>query len=77
MRSSRRDVFGWGYPAGAEHDPSAPWNQPDLPDECPKCGKPNRDDDDRELHDGVFCSKECEDSWDELSYSPSGARRRR
>ena len=23
------NVFGWGYPAGAEHDPSAPWNQHD------------------------------------------------
>lgn len=23
------DVFGWAYPAGAEHDPSAPWNQHD------------------------------------------------
>lgn len=21
--------FGYNYPAGAEHDPSAPWNQPD------------------------------------------------
>ena len=21
--------FGWDYPAGAEHDPSAPWNQRD------------------------------------------------
>ena len=23
-------VFGWDYPAGAEHDPNAPWNQPDY-----------------------------------------------
>lgn len=41
--------FGWSYPAGAENDPSAPWNQRDLPDvdledptvgeheECPVC----------------------------------------
>lgn len=44
--------FGWNYPAGAENDPNAPWNQPDprcevcgeyednceCP-ECPKCGE--------------------------------------
>lgn len=41
--------FGWDYPAGAEFDPKAPWNQRDLPDvdledpavgedeECPVC----------------------------------------
>ena len=22
-----RDKFGWQYPAGAEHDPRAPWNE--------------------------------------------------
>ena len=22
-------VFGWNYPAGAEHDPRAPWNEPE------------------------------------------------
>ena len=34
-----RDPFGWSYPAGAEHDPSAPWNQPDQePLQCPDCG---------------------------------------
>jgi len=28
------DPLGWDYPAGAEHDPSAPWNQRDeSPDE--------------------------------------------
>ena len=27
-------VFGWHYPAGAEHDPRAPWNQPS---DCEKC----------------------------------------
>ncbi len=25
--------FGWDYPAGAEHDPNAPWNEV----ECPEC----------------------------------------
>lgn len=25
------------YPPGAEHDPNAPWNQPD-PVDCPECG---------------------------------------
>jgi hypothetical protein len=28
-------VFGYNYPAGAERDPSAPWNQPD---DCELCG---------------------------------------
>jgi hypothetical protein len=28
-----RNPFGWDYPAGAEHDPRAPWNQRDEPDE--------------------------------------------
>lgn len=27
-------ALGYHYPAGAEHDPSAPWNQPG---ECEKC----------------------------------------
>jgi DnaJ-class molecular chaperone len=27
--------LGHNYPAGAEHDPSAPWNQPD---DCELCG---------------------------------------
>lgn len=31
-----RNPFGWDYPPGAEHDPNAPWNQPD-PVECPWC----------------------------------------
>jgi len=46
-------AFGYHYPPGAEHDPSAPWNQPsdceecdgtgqvedsDGPDECQVCG---------------------------------------
>jgi len=29
-----RNVFGWDYPAGAEHDPRAPWNEPP---ECEAC----------------------------------------
>jgi len=28
-----RNVFGWSYPAGAEHDPNAPYNQPDYTDQ--------------------------------------------
>jgi len=34
-----RSPFGWSYPAGAEHDPNAPWNATDAP-ECPECGEP-------------------------------------
>jgi hypothetical protein len=32
--------FGWAYPPGAERDPRAPWNQPDVlthEGECPEC----------------------------------------
>lgn len=28
--------LGYHYPAGAEHDPRSPWNQPDDED-CPNC----------------------------------------
>ena len=70
FRRTRREVmarspFGWAYPAGAEHDPAAPYNQVDPPDECPECGEPNTDDDGDQLHDGVFCSPGCEQSWGE------------
>lgn len=27
-----RNPFGWNYPAGAEHDPRAPWNEPEEPE---------------------------------------------
>ena len=27
-----RNPFGWDYPAGAENDPNAPWNQTDNED---------------------------------------------
>ena len=30
-------IFGWDYPAGAENDPRAPWNQDDD-DGCEDCG---------------------------------------
>jgi hypothetical protein len=26
------NAFGWGYPAGAEHDENAPYNQEDVPE---------------------------------------------
>lgn len=60
-----RNTFGWSYPAGAEHDPNAPWNQPDLPEECPTCRKSSTDEDGDALHDGVFCSLDCESRWEE------------
>lgn len=31
-----RNVFGWSYPAGAENDSRAPWNQQD-PADCREC----------------------------------------
>jgi hypothetical protein len=31
-----RNPFGWAYPAGAENDPRAPYNQP-YPEVCEHC----------------------------------------
>ena len=31
-------AFGWDYPAGAEKDPRAPWNEPEIPSAVSKCG---------------------------------------
>jgi hypothetical protein len=30
------DPLGWDYPAGAENDPNAPWNEEEVP--CEQCG---------------------------------------
>ena len=43
-------VFGNYYPAGAEHDPRAPWNQEDA-DECETCGGDGSDDDGERCED--------------------------
>jgi hypothetical protein len=32
-----KDPFGWSYPAGAENDPNAPWNQ-DYEEGCERNG---------------------------------------
>ncbi len=34
MARNPEQAFGWDYPAGAEHDPSAPYNQPDVCERC-------------------------------------------
>ena len=50
------DPFGWSYPAGAENDPSAPYNDPgDGP--CDHCG-----------HEGCECMycPACDEPSDEL-----------
>lgn len=62
-----RSPFGWGYPAGAENDPNAPYNQPDYPDACPICGAENSDAD-----VDVFpcCSEECAAAYEEKMYGP-------
>lgn len=44
-------AFGWDYPAGAENDPRAPWNQPD----CLQCG-----DTGQTSEDGEPCPNGCE-----------------
>ena len=67
---------GW-YPPGAEHDPRAPWNQPD-PIECPRCGGTGtevdltaEDPDDREFPcwycegTGVACPDEYDLEYEE------------
>tara|TARA_Y100000004_G_C8918810_1_gene414442 strand:- start:430 stop:633 length:204 start_codon:yes stop_codon:yes gene_type:complete len=39
------NVFGWGYPAGAEHDLTAPYAQGDCPaDYCDACDSHGHDD---------------------------------
>ena len=35
-------IFGWSYPAGAEHDLRAPWNAKDEPSDCETCGGTGR-----------------------------------
>lgn len=39
-----RNPLGWDYPAGAENDPNAPWNQPDI-EACDDCGDEHDPDD--------------------------------
>jgi hypothetical protein len=53
---TKRGVFGWHYPAGAEHDPRAPWNQVDE-FECVECHEFFS-----ELDDKDMC-EECHGTW--------------
>ena len=46
--------FGWDYPAGAENDPRAPWNQPDQP-QCEICGIEYQEFDDDGIADETSC----------------------
>ncbi len=39
MSGSRKSPFGWDYPAGAEDDPRAPYNQ-NYDKVCEVCGLP-------------------------------------
>ena len=58
-----RNLFGWDYPAGAENDPNAPWNQKDPEFEadhkgfCERCGKGD-DESPIDLDSGGHC-EEC------------------
>jgi hypothetical protein len=60
------NVFGYSYPPGAANDPYAPYNQKDLPEDCPVCGGPNSDDDGIPLYekDHSFCSEKCAKQYD-------------
>ncbi|MFU8817397.1 MAG: hypothetical protein ACNA7W_18780 [Pseudomonadales bacterium] len=49
-------AFGWDYPAGAEFDPAAPWNQHDA-DECTQCGADVEEGDDNDP------CQECQDAY--------------
>ena len=37
--AANMNPLGYNYPAGAEHDPSAPWNQPDDCEACEGTGQ--------------------------------------
>lgn len=45
--------LGYNYPAGAEHDPSAPWNRPD---DCETCGGEGLC---REVDGGPYTCPDC------------------
>lgn len=60
-----RNPFGWDYPAGAENDPNAPWNQSDEHHSYCPC---------HEDYDGPMTCKECEEDTKECmcwAYPPS------
>lgn len=65
-----KNPFGWGYPAGAEHDPNAPYNQPDEPEDCPVCHGENVDENGVAIYDGVFCSEKCEAKYESTKIGP-------
>lgn len=73
--------LGWSYPAGAENDPNAPYNQEPEPDSCPVCGGAQHDENNEPLHpsDPIFCSDDCETAYrimleneDESRYNDEG-----
>lgn len=53
------NVFGYDYPAGAQNDPRAPYNQHD-PDACPSC------------EDGLIMCPECKGDGQCLECDSSG-----
>lgn len=63
--------FGWRYPAGAEHDPNAPYNQEPEPDCCPVCGAENGG------AWGIYCSRRCRDIHEDDSFDEDGPGGRR
>lgn len=69
-----RNPFGWSYPAGAENDPNAPYNQVDLPDTCPWCGGDNSKPEPGA--DEPFCSLECQDKYEAREEDLDERRRR-
>lgn len=60
-----RSPFGYWYPAGAENDPNAPYNQQGGDGECAECGEKTSDEDGAPYHpsEPEFCSLRCENAW--------------
>ena len=68
-------TFGWNYPAGAENDSRAPWNQPDAPDcICDECDTEAEECEPdtacEECDNGTMREVDNEPDWDSM---PGGA----
>lgn len=70
-----RNVFGWDLPAGAANDPNAPYNQEELPDQCPICGENNVDENGEWLfeEEPPFCSDLCRTKYEIREEEKNGA----
>ena len=75
LESRNSRALGYDYPAGAEHDPRAPYNQRD-PDNCEACdgkGTVDRGDGDEECPDCDGTGDEHEPSREEIAIEKADA----